>query len=61
MSHPRNIPLTVPIDRVNDFLALARKAGWHVEDTGDRVMTDAGPEAEAVLVLVTAPRLLVTP
>lgn len=50
----KTVTLSVRTDDLDAFVTACIEAGWLLEDTGDRVMTDEGPEAEAV-VRVTIP------
>lgn len=43
--------LTLPTSDVADFLAYCEASEWYAYDTGERVMTDEGPDAEAVLLV----------
>jgi hypothetical protein len=44
--------LTVPTAQLREFTRRLTAAGFTILDTGERVATDAGPEAEATLRLV---------
>lgn len=46
--------VTVSSSDVEHFLAACEAAEWYAFDTGERVMTDEGPDAEAVLLVETA-------
>lgn len=54
MAGPRAFTLSVPVEHLGDLAALCDAAGWRWRDTGERVASDAGPDAEAVVV-VTVP------
>ncbi|HWG91635.1 MAG TPA: hypothetical protein VNZ52_12370 [Candidatus Thermoplasmatota archaeon] len=41
--------MTVRADDLGNFVDACSEAGWLFEDTGERVMTDEGPDAEAVI------------
>ena len=43
--------ITVPSQDVAAFLAECETAEWYAYDTGERVMTDEGPDAESVLLV----------
>lgn len=43
--------ITVPADDVDAFIVECGAAEWYVIDTGERIMTDEGPDAEAVLLV----------
>lgn len=45
-------PLTVPTSQLSELTRRLVAAGFTVLDTGERVATDAGPDAEATLRLV---------
>lgn len=47
--------LTLPREDVAAFLAACEEAEWYAFDTGERVMTDDGPDAEAVLLVEPKP------
>lgn len=48
--------LTLPADDVPAFLEQCADAAWYAFDTGERVMTDDGPDAEAVLLVEPSQR-----
>lgn len=53
--------VTLSAHDVNAFLARCEASEWYAFDTGERVMTDEGPDAEAVLLVepsALAPRPL---
>lgn len=43
--------VTVPTDDLAAFLHECEASEWYACDTGERVMTDDGPDAEAVLLV----------
>ena len=43
--------LTLSTDDVQEFLARCEESEWYAFDTGERLMTDEGPDAEAVLLV----------
>lgn len=43
--------VTLPSRDVEMFLAECEAVQWYGFDTGERIMTDSGPDAEAVLVV----------
>lgn len=43
--------VTLSSHDVERFLTACEGAQWHAFDTGERVMTDEGPDAEAVLLV----------
>lgn len=47
--------VTLASQDVGAFLAECEIIRWRGYDTGERVMTEEGPDAEAVLVVETAP------
>ena len=47
--------LTVPTRHVKELMTRLSQAGFTLLDTGDRVATDEGHEAEATLHLLHAP------
>lgn len=49
----------MPSNDVQGFLAECGEAKWFAFDTGERIMTDEGPDAEAVLLV--EPAALATP
>lgn len=51
ISKRRTFRLSVPTEDLEAFRLAADAVGWSVEDTGDRVSTDDGEDAEAVLVV----------
>lgn len=51
----RTFRLTLEAVDAPAFAEAMRRAGYRIADTGDRIMTDAGVDAEHV-VLVTVPR-----
>lgn len=52
--------LTVPVGALASFAALCHAAGWAWNDTGERITSDDGWDAEAV-VAVAVPALVKTP
>ena len=48
--------LSLPTRDVAAFLEECQASEWYACDTGERVMTDEGPDAEAVLLVEPAPR-----
>lgn len=46
-SDAKFIETTVPVDRTTELITALREAGHHAEDTGRRITTDEGPDAEA--------------
>jgi hypothetical protein len=48
--------ITVPSTDVQHFLGECEAASWFAYDTGERVMTDEGPDAEAVLLVEPSAR-----
>lgn len=53
--------LSLPARDVQAFLDECQAAEWYAFDTGERVMTDEGPDAEAVLLVEPAPRAAARP
>ncbi|HUR69629.1 MAG TPA: hypothetical protein VM370_10315 [Candidatus Thermoplasmatota archaeon] len=51
--------LTVRASEVPAFLGACEASEWYAMDTGERVMTDEGPDAEAVLLVEPVPRTAV--
>lgn len=51
MESGRVFRLSVCAQDVSRFVAACEAAGWHACDTGERIMTDDGPDAEAVLLV----------
>ena len=51
MNNRRVYRMTLNADDVPAFLASCEAAEWYAFDTGERVMTDEGPDAEAVLLV----------
>jgi len=43
--------IALPSADVEAFLSCCEGAEWYAFDTGERVMTDEGPDAEAVLLV----------
>lgn len=43
--------LTLPTEDVAGFLNECERSEWYAFDTGERVMTEDGPDAEAVLLV----------
>ena len=43
--------ITVPSSDVQHFLGECDAASWYAYDTGERIMTEDGPDAEAVLLV----------
>lgn len=58
-STPFTTTLTVPTAHARELMARLAQAGFTILDTGDRVTTDEGMDAEATLHLVHIPTLLV--
>lgn len=48
--------VSLPSSEVAEFLAECESVEWYAFDTGERVMTDEGPDAEAVLLVEPALR-----
>ena len=44
---------------VQAFLTACEASEWYAFDTGERVMTDEGPDAEAVLLVEPTPKATV--
>jgi len=51
--------MTVPTRQLRELTTRLTKAGFTVLDTGQRIMTDDGPEGEATLRLLHIPTLQV--
>ena len=51
--------VTLASQEVTRFLDACQSAEWHAFDTGERVMTDEGPDAEAVLLVEPTPQATV--
>ncbi|MFA5862067.1 MAG: hypothetical protein WDA16_10275 [Candidatus Thermoplasmatota archaeon] len=49
--------VTMSSNDIQGFLAECGEANWYAFDTGERIMTDDGPDAEAVLLVEPTPRL----
>ena len=47
----RVFKIAVATGDVEGFLAACEEAQWYAYDTGERVMTEDGPEGEAVLLV----------
>lgn len=43
--------ISIPSCDVETFLTACEAAEWYAFDTGERIMTDEGPDAEAVLLV----------
>lgn len=52
----RAFRLTLPAADADAFTDACHEASWHALDTGERIMTDEGPDAEAVLLVVPKKR-----
>ncbi len=52
---PFSTTLTVPTRHVKELMARLSKAGFTLLDTGERVATDEGLDAEAMVQLLHAP------
>lgn len=52
---PFSTTLTVPSRHVKELMARLSRAGFTLLDTGERVTTDEGMDAEATLHLLDAP------
>lgn len=62
MSQNRKIfRVTVATDDVPAFLAGCEASEWFAYDTGERIMTDEGPDAEAVLLVEPTLEMAVRP
>lgn len=48
---PRTFRITVASHEVSRFLDACASVEWSAFDTGERVMTEEGPDAEAVLLV----------
>lgn len=46
--------LTLPAEDVSAFLHECEASAWYAFDTGERIMTDEGPDAEAILLVEPA-------
>lgn len=46
--------ITLPTDDVATFLDECEASEWYACDTGERILTDDGPDAEAVLLVEPA-------
>lgn len=55
MKTSQTFRLTVASDQVDGFLAACQAASWYAFDTGERVMTEEGADAESVLLVEAAP------
>ena len=51
--------MTVPTRQLRELTSRLTKAGFTVLDTGQRIMTDEGPEGEATVRLVHLPTMQV--
>jgi hypothetical protein len=51
MNRNSSFRLSLPTADVPAFLARCEGARWRAVDTGERIMTDEGPDAEAVLLV----------
>ncbi len=51
MNHRQVFRVSVASDDVASFLSACEASEWGALDTGERVMTDEGPDAEAVLLV----------
>ena len=47
--------VTLSAQDVTPFLQQCEASEWYAFDTGERIMTDEGPDAEAVLLVEPAP------
>jgi hypothetical protein len=54
----RTFRVTLPSRDIESFVAECETVDWYAYDSGERVMTDEGPDGEAVLLVETAPRPL---
>lgn len=54
IASPQVFRVTVPSADVATFLEACGAAEWYAFDTGERVMTEEGPDAEAVLLVEPA-------
>lgn len=51
--------VTLPTADVEAFLGDCEASAWFAMDTGERVMTDEGPDAEAVLLVEPVTQMVV--
>lgn len=51
MNNRQVFRVSVASDAVASFLSACEASEWGALDTGERVMTDEGPDAEAVLLV----------
>jgi hypothetical protein len=51
MNRTPSFRLSLPTADIPAFLARCQGAHWRATDTGERIMTDDGPDAEAVLLV----------
>lgn len=59
--NPKLFRVTVASAHVSAFLRECEASEWYACDTGERVMTDDGPDGEAVLLVEPAQRQAVEP
>ncbi|HVM44388.1 MAG TPA: hypothetical protein VM582_00530 [Candidatus Thermoplasmatota archaeon] len=52
----RVFKVALPSNEVEAFLDECRASQWYAVDTGERIMTDEGPDAEAVVLVEPAAR-----
>jgi hypothetical protein len=50
--------ITMPSRDVESFIAECEAVSWSAYDSGERIMTDEGPDAEAVLLVEPTARVL---
>jgi hypothetical protein len=55
MTNRKVFRVTVSSDEVQAFLNGCEGSEWFAFDTGERIMTDDGPDAEAVLLVEPVP------
>lgn len=59
--HSKVFRVTLATPDVARFLQACETSEWYAFDTGERVMTEDGPDAEAVLLVEPAPLAVARP
>ena len=55
MNQPKVFRITIPSEDIEAFVQACETVAWHAIDLGERVMTEDGPDAGAVVLVETAP------
>ena len=53
-TNDRTFRLSVSITKLEAFREVCEAASWYVVDTGERIMTEDGPDGEAILLVQAA-------